>query len=119
LKCCIFKHGISRFAIFPGCHGFAYNRLTESISLRVTGAWPGLADGYADTPPTALKHPTAQVVAPLTMEAALVGRHGAAALSVTPREVNRFVAFAASGWIAGPTADVVRQALIDCRDSRH
>jgi len=27
-------------------------------------AW--LADGYADTPPAALRHPTAQVVAPLT-----------------------------------------------------
>ena len=29
-------------------------------------AW--LADGYADTPPAALRHPTAQVVAPLTRE---------------------------------------------------
>lgn len=80
-------------------------------------AW--LADGYADTPPAALRHPNAQVVAPLTRTTALVGRHGAAALSVTPREINRFVAFAASGWIAGPTADVVRRALIDRRDPRH
>jgi len=80
-------------------------------------AW--LADCYADTPPAALRHPTAQVVAPLTRETALVGRHGAAALGVTPREINRFVAFAASGWIAGPTADVVRQALIDRRDPRY
>ncbi len=80
-------------------------------------AW--LADGYADTPPAALRHPTAQVVAPLTRKIALVGRHATAAPSVTPREVNRFVAFAASGWIAGPTADVVHQALVDRCDLRH
>jgi hypothetical protein len=80
-------------------------------------AW--LADGYADTPPAALRHPTAQVVAPLTGTTALVGRHGTTPLSVTPREVNRFVAFAASDWIARPTSDVVRQALIDRRDPRH
>jgi hypothetical protein len=80
-------------------------------------AW--LADGYADTPPAALRHPTAQVVAPLTRSIALVGRHGSGTLGVTPREVNRFIAFAASGWIAGPTSEVVRQALTDHRDKRH
>ena len=76
-------------------------------------AW--LADGYADTPPAALRHPTAQVFAPLTRKAALVGRHGGHELHVTPREINRFVAFAASDWIAGPTSEVVRQALTDRR----
>lgn len=80
-------------------------------------AW--LADGYADTPPAALRHPAAQVVAPLTKKLALVGRHGTAALCVTPREVNRFIAFAASDWIAGPTVDVIRQALTDRHDPRH
>src|SRR5450432_1158737 len=79
-------------------------------------AW--LADGYADTPPAAFRHPTAQVVAPLTRTIALVGRHGTGALRVKPREVNRFVVFAASGWIAGPTSDVVRQALADRHDPR-
>jgi hypothetical protein len=74
-------------------------------------AW--LADGYADTPPGALRHPTAQVVAPLTKKIALVGRHGNHKLDVTSREVNRFVAFAASDWIAGPTSDVVQLALTD------
>ena len=34
-------------------------------------------------------------------------------LQVTPREVNRFVAFAASDWIVGPTRCVVETALID------
>ena len=75
--------------------------------------------GYADTPPATLRDSTAQVVAPLPRTIALVGQHGTGTLGVTPREVNRFVAFAASGWIAGPTADVVRQALIDRRDPRH
>jgi hypothetical protein len=78
-----------------------------------------LTDGYADTPPAALSHPAAQVVAPLTKKLALVGRHDTAALCVTPREVNRFIAFAASDWIAGPTVDVIRQALTDRHDPRH
>jgi hypothetical protein len=79
-------------------------------------AW--LADGYADTPPAALRHATAQVVAPLTRMMTLVGQPGGGnALRVTSREVNLFVAFAASSWIAGPTHDVIHQALID-RDAR-
>jgi hypothetical protein len=80
-------------------------------------AW--LVDGCADTPPAALRHPAAQLVAPLTAIIALVGRHGTDALRVTPREVNRFVAFSASDWIVGPTYDVVRQALVDRSDPRH
>lgn len=79
-------------------------------------AW--LADGYAHTKPAALRHPTAQVVAPLTRTIALVGRHGAGALRVAPRVVNRYVAFAASAWIAGPTRDVVSRALTDSCDTR-
>jgi uncharacterized protein DUF4238 len=74
-------------------------------------AW--LADGYADTPPAALRHPTAQVVAPLTRKIALVGRNETHKLQVTPREVNRFTAFAASDWVAGPTKNVVEQAIRD------
>jgi hypothetical protein len=78
-----------------------------------------LVDGYADTPPAALRDPTAQVVAPLTANLALVGRHGNRPLNVTPRDVNRFVAFASNGWIAGPTREVVEQAFEDRRDRRH
>jgi hypothetical protein len=72
-----------------------------------------LADGYADTPPAALRHPSAQIVAPLTRKVALVGHHGSDGLCVTPRQVNRFIAFAASSWIAGPTKDVVEKTLDD------
>jgi len=74
-------------------------------------AW--MADGYADTPPAALRHPTAQVVAPLTRKVALVGGNETQKLNVTPREVNRFIACAASGWIAGPTKSAVEQAIQD------
>jgi hypothetical protein len=80
-------------------------------------AW--IVDGYADTPPAALRDPTAQVVAPLTAKVALVGRHGNRPLNATPREANRFVAFASDGWIAGPNRAVLEQALADRRDPRH
>lgn len=76
-------------------------------------AW--LVDGFADTPPAALRHPAAQIVAPLTKKVALVGRYGESSLQVTPREVNRFVAFATSQWIAGASREVVEQALADRR----
>jgi uncharacterized protein DUF4238 len=74
-------------------------------------AW--LADGCADTPPAALRHPMAQVVAPLTRKIALVGRNETQKLLVTPRQVNRFIASAASGWVAGPTKSVVELAMQD------
>ena len=74
-------------------------------------AW--LVDGYADTPPAALRHPAAQVVAPLTRTLVLVGRNQLNRLNVTPREVNRSIAYAASNWIAGPTRDTVERTLID------
>ena len=74
-------------------------------------AW--LADGFADTPPAALRHPTAQVVASLTRHTALVGRNDAPPLRVTPRDVNRFIACAASDWIVGPTRSAVEQAIRD------
>lgn len=74
-------------------------------------AW--LVDGYADTPPTALRHPSAQIVAPLTRKSALIGKHDACMLQITPREVNRFTAFAASNWIVGPSKEVVELAMHD------
>ena len=72
-----------------------------------------LADGYADTPPAALRHPTAQVVAPLTRKVALIGRNVTHPLQITPREVNQFTAFVASDWVVGSTKSVVEQAIQD------
>jgi len=74
-----------------------------------------IVDGYADTPPAALRDPMAQIVAPLTRSLALVGRYAENRLNVTPRDVNRSVAFLARDWIAGSTQEVVRQALADRR----
>jgi hypothetical protein len=77
-----------------------------------------VADGYADTPPAALRHPSAVVVAPLTRKVALVGRHGTGRLEVTPRQVNQLVAALATRWIAGPSEVVVAEAIRD-RSSAH
>ncbi len=72
-----------------------------------------LADGYADTPPAALRHQTAEVVAPLTKNVALVGRNTVANTGITARDFNLRVAMCASTWIAGPTREVVQIALLD------
>jgi hypothetical protein len=49
---------------------------------------------------------------------ALAGLDGTQRLQVTPREVNRFVAFAAPNWIAGAADNVVRRVLADCSASQ-
>lgn len=75
-------------------------------------AW--LIDGYhGQTPPAALRDPGAMVFAPLTQRLALVGRHGTDPIEATPRGINCCIAAAASSWIAGPTSEVVQQALMD------
>jgi hypothetical protein len=74
------------------------------------------AQGQIDTPPAALRHPTAQVIAPLTRRVTLVGTHGAATHGVTPREVNRAIACTSSEWIVGPTEFIVMQAMRDRAD---
>jgi len=90
-------------------------RLTAEENSFVTSdrAVSWVADGYADTPPAALRHSTAQLVTTLTSSIALVGRHGTERLNVTPREVNRAIASAASEWIAGPSYETVEQAIQD------
>lgn len=72
-----------------------------------------VADGFADAPPAVLRHPTAHVFAPLTSNIALVGRRTTERLGVTPREINCMIASTASTWVAGPTEEVVRQAIAD------
>jgi hypothetical protein len=75
-------------------------------------AW--LIDGYhGETPPAALRDPLAMVFAPLTSRLTLIGRHGEDPINATPREINCRIALAASAWVAGPTREAVRQALID------
>lgn len=74
-------------------------------------AW--LADGQSNTPPAALRHPTAQVFAPLTNRIALVGRNEAQPMNVTPRQINSHIASATSEWIAGASREIVEQAMND------
>lgn len=84
---------------------------TSFITSDRAVAW--IVDGYADAPPSALRDSSAQVVAPLTSTIALVGRHRSGRLNVTPRDVNRFIAAAATDWVAGSSLDTVEQALLD------
>jgi hypothetical protein len=72
-----------------------------------------IVDGYADAPPAALRHPSAVVVAPLTRKITLIGRHAEQPLGVTARQVNQFIAASASTWVAGPSREVVEQAMGD------
>lgn len=98
---------------FPRLSWVRLNTPNDEWFITSDRAVTWLVDGFAETPPAALRHPAAQVVAALTRGTALVGRNEAGPLNVTPREVNRFTASTASEWIAGPTRDVVEQALRD------
>lgn len=98
---------------FPRLSWIRLNTRDDEWFVTSDRAVTWLAGGFADTPPAALRHPTAQLVAPLTRKTALVGRHETGRLEVTPREVNRFVAATASSWVAGPTRSVVEQAIQD------
>lgn len=71
------------------------------------------ADGVIDAPPSALRHPSAFVLAPLSRGLILVGRHTTEPWRVTPREINQLIAAWSHEWIAGPSQGVVEQALSD------
>ncbi len=74
-------------------------------------AW--LVNGKSNAKPAELRNSSAVVLAPLTRNLALIGKHGKHANDIKAREFNGLVASTASRWIAGPTADVVKQALAD------
>jgi hypothetical protein len=72
----------------------------------------GLND-HLDVPPRALRHPGIQLFAPLTRSLALFACHPSAPPppAISYALVNRAIASAAQEWIAGPTHDVVAEAL--------
>lgn len=70
------------------------------------------ADGMIDAPPSALRHPTAYVLAPLSRDLVLVGRHTTDRWYVTPAQINQIVAAWSHEWIVGPSETVVEEALI-------
>jgi hypothetical protein len=69
------------------------------------------ADGYVDAPPACLRHPSAYVIAPISKTLLVVGRHTRLPWSVTPSRINGIVACWAHEWVAGPTREVVEEAL--------
>ncbi len=69
------------------------------------------ADGEYHVPPSALRHPSAEVLAPITANLALVGRAAANSTPVSAEEVNARIALSAVAWIAGASELVVSEAL--------
>lgn len=72
------------------------------------------AGGEVGIPPSALRHESAEVLAPLTCRLALIGRREAEPGPVSAREVNNRIALSSIEWIAGSSENVVREAL-QCR----
>jgi hypothetical protein len=71
------------------------------------------ADGFINVPPAALRHPTAQVVAPLSPLVALFGfvqREGRPE-QISPRYINLLSAASAERWVFGATFEAVSEAL--------
>ncbi len=64
-----------------------------------------------DAPPCCLRDEAAFLVAPLSRSLALVGRNDSTPWEVTPSQVNALLAGWAHDWVAGPTEDVVADAL--------
>ena len=64
-------------------------------------------------PPTLLRHPEVQLFAPLTRSLALFAQNAEARTPdrISPSDVNRAMAMAASEWIAGASEAVVRDAI--------
>jgi hypothetical protein len=69
------------------------------------------ADGYVDAPPSCLRDPSAYVLAPISRDLVIVGRHTTEKWQVTPGRINALIACWAHEWIAGPTEATVESAL--------
>jgi hypothetical protein len=69
------------------------------------------ADGFIEAPPSCLRDPSAYVLAPVSRELILMGRHTTGNLNVTPGHINTIIACSAHDWIAGPTKQTVEDAL--------
>lgn len=70
-----------------------------------------VVEGSVEAPPSALRHPSAYVLAPVSKTLLLLGRHTSEPWAVTPTQVNAVMASWAQTWIAGPTEATVRSAL--------
>ena len=68
-----------------------------------------------DAPPCCLRDPSAFLIAPLSRSLILVGRNDSGPWAVTPRQINAVLASWSYDWIAGPTEEVVTNAIRDRR----
>jgi hypothetical protein len=70
-------------------------------------------EGAVDEQPRSLRHSDVQLFAPLTRSLALFAHHPSvpAPRAIAYLDVNRVIASAAHDWIAGPTREVVAEAL--------
>ncbi len=69
------------------------------------------AQGYGNAPPSFLRDPSAYIVAPISRDLVLVGRHTTEMWNVSPDRINTMIACWAHDWIAGPTREVVGATL--------
>ena len=78
------------------------------------------ADGLINVPPAALRHPTAQLIAPLSPRVALLGSASLRrdAPGIKPEYVNLLSAVSALSWIFGPANSVVENVLKNLNDAR-
>ncbi len=70
-----------------------------------------VASGRLDAPPSCLRDPSAYILAPLSRNLVLVGKHTTEIWHVTPDQINAVVACWAHRWIAGPTRATVESAM--------
>ena len=75
--------------------------------------------GALDVRPSALRHPDAQIIAPLTRTIALFGFNpaGESPTAIKVQDINRAMSLGARDWIAGPTQATVLSALAFRRSS--
>jgi hypothetical protein len=97
---------------FPRFHWFTLSPPEGEFFVIADRAVGWAADGIVNAPPSALRDPSAYLLAPLSRKLILVGRHTTDAWQVTPARINAVIACWAQQWIAGPTRSVVEKALI-------
>lgn len=69
------------------------------------------ADGFLDAPPSCLRDPSAHVLAPISRNIVLVGRHSSETWQVTAAQINALIACWAHEWVAGPTEATIAAAI--------
>ncbi len=107
----------SQVRFFPRLKWFALHAPEGEFFVVADRPVGWVADGYIDAPPSALRHPSAYLLAPICRTLLLVGRHTSDQWLVTPAQINAVVASWAHEWIAGPTEATVKSALENRRVS--